>query len=65
MYIVNPKVIKNKIKCRGAVAKYFITQNIPVLSKDGSDYYFADSEIFKEALYYAPSWVKILMRLGL
>jgi hypothetical protein len=62
MYIINPEKIKNKIKTKGLISKYFIEQNIPVLSKDRDITYFADSELFRKALGFSPMWIKLLMK---
>jgi hypothetical protein len=63
MYILNPEKIKNKIKTKGLVSKYFIEQNIPILVKEEDITYFADSKLFREVLDFSPMWVKLLMKL--
>jgi len=65
MYIVNPEKIGNKVAYKGVVAKYIRDHNIPVLSQQGDIYYFSNSDILKECLFYAPGWIKILIKLGL
>jgi len=62
MYIINPEKISNKIKCNSIIAKYFLDKNIPLLSRQGNIYYFANTELFKEVLSFSPFWVKLLMR---
>lgn len=64
MYIINPESIKNKIKHKKKVAKYLINHNVPLLSKVGEDYYFADSESYHNALDNSPVWVKWAINLG-
>jgi hypothetical protein len=59
MYITNPEKITNKVKCNGLVSKYFLERNIPILSREGNNYYFSDSELFREVLSFAPFWVKM------
>jgi hypothetical protein len=62
MYIINPDKITNKIKCNKIVAQYLLERNVPLLSKINNDYYFADSELTKEILSFAPWWAKILLK---
>ncbi len=64
MYIINHESIKNKVKTKGLVTKYFMDQNIPVLSIDGDITYFANSELFREVLEFSPIWIKLWMKLN-
>ncbi len=61
MYIVNPEEIEDKISMKRWIAKYFIDNNVPVLSQDGDTVYFANSSLFKEYFKKAPFYVKIFM----
>jgi len=65
MYIVNPEKIGNKVAYKGFVAKYILDHNIPILSKQGNIYYFSNTDVLKEVLFYAPDWIKLLIKLGL
>ncbi len=58
MYIVNPEVIGHKIKLKKIFAQYFINKDIPLLSKRGEYYYFADSVLFRNEFENAPFWIK-------
>jgi hypothetical protein len=58
MYILNPEKIDNKIRCNKLVAKYFLERNVPILGRDDKYYYFANSELFREILSFAPFWIK-------
>jgi translation elongation factor P/translation initiation factor 5A len=58
--ILNYKIIPNRYKCNGNVAKFLIyKQNIPLLAVDGKDYYFADNESLRLSLKKIPISVKI------
>lgn len=61
MYIVNPENIENKVSMKSWIAKYFIDNDIPVLSQDGDIIYFANSSLFKECLNKAPFYIKIFL----
>lgn len=66
MYIVNPDKIKNKYKCQKVVAEYLMnTCNIPLLSKDGVNYYFMNTPELDEALKKIPLWIHICEKLNL
>jgi len=62
MFIVNPDKIINKVKCNKIVAQYFLDKNVPLLSKKNNDYYFANSELFKEILSFSPFWIKWMIK---
>jgi hypothetical protein len=62
MYIVNPEKINNKIECNKLVAKYFLERNLPLLSRKGNTYYFANTDLFKEILSLSPFWVKLAIK---
>jgi hypothetical protein len=61
MYIINPDKISNKVKCNKIVAQYFLERNVPLLSIYKNNYYFANTELFKEILGFAPWWVKLMI----
>lgn len=66
MYIVNPGKIKNKYKCHKAIAEYLINVcNLPLLSKDGNDYYFMNTSELEDALKIIPLWIKVREKIGL
>lgn len=62
MYIVNPEKINNKIGCNKLVANYFLERKLPLLSRKGNVYYFADTDLFKEILSLSPFWVKLAIK---
>jgi len=62
MYIVNPDKISDKIKCNRVVAQYFLDRNVPLLSMVDNNYYFANSELFKEIKSFAPFWIKWILK---
>lgn len=61
MYITNPKKIENKISLKKLIAKYFINNNVPVLSQNNNVVYFADSFLFRRCLKNAPFYIKLLI----
>jgi hypothetical protein len=66
MYIVNPEKIENKYKCHKAVAEYLMnTCNIPLLSREGIDYYFMKTSELEESLKTIPLWIHICQKLNL
>lgn len=63
MFVIDHTKIDKKVKVMRSVAKYFSEdRNIPVLAIDGNVYYFADTELFREVLESAPTWVKVLTK---
>lgn len=56
MYVSNVKILKSEVfKCNEKLAKYILSRNIPVLSKRGSYWFFAYTDILKEILEYKPN----------
>jgi hypothetical protein len=67
MYIVNPETIPKdkKYACNNLVAKFLIYQkNIPLFAREGKTWYFARTEILREALKELPFWLKIMEKGG-
>ena len=64
MYIINSEAIENKKGFGKLVAKYIMEKNIPLLSKKGDIYYFAETELLAEVLENAPAWIKLLILIG-
>jgi len=65
MYIINPSKITKKYQCKIHTYKYLIAQGIPLLSRDGSAYYFSDTKILREHLNNVPFVAKMLDALTL
>lgn len=64
MYVINPESVKNKIKLDKKIAQYFMDNGVPLLSKKGEQYYFSDSDLYKEVYSSSPLWVKWAIRLS-
>ena len=59
--INNIEVIENKIYHNFSIGNYLITHGIPILGIDEEGYYFAPTQLYKDAIENAPMWVKFLL----
>ena len=58
----NPEAIPN-FQCGSIIANYLLKNDVPLLSRKGGKYYFADSVITRYYLKKAPFYIKTLVRL--
>lgn len=61
MYIVNPFSVKKYEVKNKIIAKYLIKKNIPLLSKDSSGFYFAQTNELNNTLGSLPWYLKVLL----
>jgi len=61
MYILNPDSLKNKKSFSKKISDYLENHGVPLLAVDGGKYYYADTDLLKNALENAPLWVKFSM----
>lgn len=59
MYIVNPETLKSQYECNGIIAKHLMENGIPLLSRKGGVFYFANTDALKNELEKIPFWLRV------
>ena len=62
MYILNPNedLLSSWFRCNQLTADYLTRQLVPIIHRNGQDFYFAKTKILLDSLNKLPLWLKVI-----